>query len=137
MTTPPPAYEAEYESNPYLADAEPPAAVEEAPKPKSGLLKQSLVFLGVGALVLGGLLWASLSSNDPTAARAGDCVQNAGTDAAPDVTVVDCASSAAQYKVIKTFQSSDMNVCKDVPGSEAAYVQTQGGYGFVLCLGQK
>ncbi len=87
-----------------------------------------VVPLAVIALVVYGF---TLSSSDPSYASVGDCVQNQGTAANPDVHVTACAPGT--YKVIdKLGDTTDDSGCPQ--STSVSYTQQQGSDEFVLCL---
>lgn len=88
-----------------------------------------LAVVGIGAVIY------AFASGDPSTASVGDCVHNSGTDSKPDVSTLSCTDPKADFKVLKTFDSSDTDLCKDVPGIEAEYYQT-GRSSILLCLGK-
>jgi hypothetical protein len=61
--------------------------------------------------------------NSTSNADVGQCVVNNGTSADPDVKVVDCGSSDAEYRIVgKLDDSTDDSQCQNYPESEASYV---------------
>ena len=57
----------------------------------------------------------------------------AADDAAPDVKVVDCTSSEAEYKIVgKIDDSTDDSQCGD--NADASYVYEHGSTKYTLCL---
>ncbi|MFJ5218582.1 hypothetical protein ACIP98_28150 [Streptomyces sp. NPDC088354] len=82
-----------------------------------------------------GALWFFLH-DDAEYAAVGDCVHAGGDPLFPDVSVVDCASPKAQYKVVDRLEgTTDTSLCGAHPGSVAAFSQEHGSTRFVLCLG--
>ncbi|WP_042386429.1 LppU/SCO3897 family protein [Streptacidiphilus melanogenes] len=111
------------------------------PAPKSakrggGFGKKLLIRLGVVVLLFAAWFVYDQVTGAPDTAKVGDCVQNSGTDANPDVHVIGCSNSAATFKVLKVIDGSDYHQCTAVPGYEAAYTETGGDSSdLVLCLG--
>jgi hypothetical protein len=79
------------------------------------------------------LIWGN--SGSPSSASSGDCVQNKGTISAPNVKVVDCASSDAEYKVVgKLSNSTNSDDCEQFEGYTVAYTEESGSSKYTLCL---
>ena len=139
MSTPPPAnpYADPQAANPYADQVSAAQGVAPQPPKRQGRGRSIGIALGVMVLAIGALFAVSHFSNDAANAKAGDCVHNSGTDAKPDVKVLSCSKPTADYKVLKTIDSSDMDDCKGVPGVEAVYKQSGGsGDSILLCLGK-
>lgn len=84
------------------------------------------------AIVAG--LWYFLH-DDPEFAAVGDCVHADGDALFPDVSVVDCGSAKAQFKVVGRFEDTgDTSLCGAYPSSVAAYYEKHGSTRYVLCL---
>nr|WNW41181.1 hypothetical protein RKE32_28465 [Streptomyces sp. Li-HN-5-13] len=81
----------------------------------------------VGAIVYG-------VQQDPEYAAVGDCVHNSGTTSSPDVSVVDCGSSDADFRVVGRFSTSTTSACKAVPEAEVGYWVEKGSTSYTLCL---
>jgi hypothetical protein len=118
----------------------PPATGYAAPpapaKRGGGFGKKLLIRLGVVVLLFAGWFVYDQVTGAPDTAKAGDCVQNSGTDANPDVHVISCSDSAAKFKVLKVIDGSDYHQCEALPGYVAAYTETGGNSSdLVLCLG--
>ena len=142
MSTPPPSHVNPYAdpqaANPY-ADQVPDSSQWTAPPqpPKSGKGRSIAIGLGVMLLDIGALFAVSQLGHGADTASVGDCVHNDGTDDDPDVKVVDCKDATAEFKVLKTLNSTDMNRCDSVPGVTAAYSESAGsGDSLLLCLGK-
>ncbi|MEU4295035.1 toxin-antitoxin system, toxin component [Kribbella sp. NPDC026596] len=98
-------------------------------------LFQRPVILGllIPVAVLALIIFANLNSTSN--ADVGQCVQNKGTSSNPDVSVVDCGSSDAEYKIVgKLDDSTDDTQCDQFAGSEASYVYERGSTKYTLCL---
>jgi hypothetical protein len=79
------------------------------------------------------LIWGNQGS--PSSADAGDCVQNKGTISSPNVKVVDCASSDAEYKVVgKLSNSTNSDECEKFEGYTVAYTEERSSSKYTLCL---
>ncbi|MGW0737451.1 LppU/SCO3897 family protein [Streptomyces sp. NPDC002851] len=112
------------------------------PPARSGMgVKQILRIVGIVVAVIAvGVFWI-LSLNDSDNAEAGDCLTNKGTMSAPDLEVVECGDSSAEYEVVKRIDDTlDGSKCEGVAGATRPYSeQTSGsrrssGEQFVLCL---
>ncbi|MGW1889817.1 LppU/SCO3897 family protein [Streptomyces sp. NPDC002004] len=90
--------------------------------------------------VIGASVWWFVKKDEPYtppkdttsewAAEVGDCMQNHGTDDDPDLQVVDCSDSKAQYKVEQTHADT----CE--PG-QTKYTQTRRGRVLLtLCMSE-
>ena len=89
----------------------------------------ALIPIAVIALII----FANLNSTSN--ADVGSCVVNKGTSGNPDVKVVDCTSSDAEYRIVgKLDNSTDDSRCQDFAGSEASYVYERGSTKYTLCL---
>jgi hypothetical protein len=78
------------------------------------------------------LIVANLNSTE-SKAQIGACVVNKGTSTDPDVKVVDCTSSEAEYKIVDRIDdSTDESQCGD--DAEASYVYQEGSTKYTLCL---
>ena len=98
-------------------------------------LFQRPVILGllIPVAVLALIIFANLNSTSN--ADVGQCVQNKGTSSNPDVSVVDCGSSDAEYKIVgKLDDSTDDTQCDQFAGSVASYVYERGSTKYTLCL---
>lgn len=104
------------------------------PSKASRFSRKLAIRLGV-LVVLGVIAFAwSQFNGDPSTAKVGDCVQNKGTDANPDVHVIGCSDPKALYKVLKTASGSNDSVCDNVTGTVVAYTES-GSDNLTLCLG--
>jgi hypothetical protein len=81
----------------------------------------------VGLLAVVGIIWAGaswLGAADAKNAVYGDCMHNSGTTNAPDLNIVDCNSSDAQFKVVGVHNNTSLlSVCGD---EYTAYKETSG-----------
>ncbi|WP_042433130.1 LppU/SCO3897 family protein [Streptacidiphilus anmyonensis] len=153
-TVPPQAYPGQPGPNqgvPPQGYAAPPAAGYAAPpapaKPTmgaragraAGFAGMRIVVSLVLLVVIGGGYWIyDQMSGGADTAKAGDCMHNDGTNASPDLHVISCSDSGAQFKVVQAFSGDDQSQCKNVAGATVVYTQT-GGRGtsdVTLCLAQ-
>ncbi|WP_371497721.1 hypothetical protein OG871_17375 [Kitasatospora sp. NBC_00374] len=112
----------------------PPASTEP---PRRSRLRAALTALVLVAAIVAALFVAGYVMRDaPTTAEVGSCVHNAGTDAKPDVSVVDCGAANAEFKVLKVVRTADESQCDTVDGVEASYSEERSSSMFVLCLGR-
>jgi hypothetical protein len=91
-----------------------------------------LPILAIAAIVL-----VNVTTTTSSEAKAGDCVKNAGTISKPDVKVVDCGSSEAEYKVLGRVSSSVSSLCDQYEGATVTYTEERRSTGYTLCLGPK
>ncbi|MEZ0065577.1 hypothetical protein ABIA32_001573 [Streptacidiphilus sp. MAP12-20] len=128
MTTPPPAYQ-----DPNAGFAAPPAPAPSKKGARFGM--KILIRLGVVVVLFAGWFVYDQVTGAPSTAKAGDCVQNQGTDSNPDVHVISCSDANAKYKVLKVIDGSDSHQCDGLAGIDSAYTETGGNSGsLVLCL---
>ena len=143
MSTPPPPQANPYAdpraANPYaeqVPDGDQWTAAPTPPK-RSGRGRSIAIGFGIMVLAIGALFAVSQFSHGADTASVRDCVQNKGTDDDPDVKVIDCTDPKAEFTVLKTLNSTDMNTCDSVPGVTAAYSESAGsGDSLLLCLGK-
>uniref|UniRef100_UPI000A7A504A LppU/SCO3897 family protein n=1 Tax=Peterkaempfera griseoplana TaxID=66896 RepID=UPI000A7A504A len=92
-----------------------------------------VLLLPVVLLVVAVIAGVTGAAQDPQYASVGDCIHNSGTSSNPDVTVVDCGSADADYKVVDRLSgTTDVEKCGN--GATAGYYQEQGTSKFMLCL---
>ncbi|GAA2739891.1 MULTISPECIES: LppU/SCO3897 family protein [Kitasatospora] len=130
MSTPPAAED--QATSPY-----PEIPVEAEPAKKKRNVAR-LVGKYVGIVVAGVIalmVWSWFHKDAPDMAQAGNCVTNAGTEAKPKVSIVDCGAANADFKVLKVVQSSNDQECESVEGLVASYVE-KSSTSFTLCLGK-
>ncbi|MCX4738016.1 LppU/SCO3897 family protein [Streptomyces antibioticus] len=146
MSTPPPQGQ-----NPF-AQGQPQApyppqqgAVPFAPVPQQPrrrvsfkLIKNIVIVVAVLGVAIGGYI---ASRDDADTAAVGDCMhRGSSSDSNPDLEVVDCTSSQAQYivlaKVKGTFTAltADSKCQAEAKDFEYSYTQTGDGSNFLLCL---
>ncbi|GAA3094077.1 hypothetical protein GCM10010530_19070 [Kribbella aluminosa] len=91
---------------------------------RPAILMLLLPFVVIALLIVGNL------NSTEAKAQVGACVVNKGTSSNPNVKVVDCSSSDAEYKVIDKLDSTDESQCGDT--ADATYVDEKANY--TLCL---
>jgi hypothetical protein len=147
MSTPPP------QGNPFAQGQ--PAGQPQAPYPPQGgaplppqptgrklsfkTIKNIVIVLIVAGVAIGGYI---ASRDDANTAAVGDCMHRGSTNNDdPDLEVVDCKDSAAQYEVLAKIEGKFLtdSLASSKCESEAKdfqYVYTQSGDGkdFLLCL---
>lgn len=103
-----------------------------------GVMKILKIVVGVAVLIAVGIGYF-LSQDDADHAKAGDCLKNNGSTAAPDLQVVKCGGAGATYKVVEVISDTlDSDRCQGK--SDIGYQeQTRGsrrssGKQFVLCI---
>ena len=162
MSTPPPAYGTQ--PNPYQGGeppVQPPASPYGAPPQQPGQYpgqpggqypaqypvmpqpdqkkshrgRNIAIRLGVLVILAGGWFAYDQISGGADTASTGDCVQNKGTESSPDVHVIKCSDPKAEFKVLKTADTSDTSSCDSVPGVVATYTES-GRDSLLLCLGK-
>lgn len=104
------------------------------PAQRGGVGKK--IAIGVAALVVGGFVIFGVveGQDDANTASKGDCVVNRGTDAVPEVEVVDCSSSEAEFTVAEKHDGQAK--CDRLKYS--TYSETKGSdVLFTLCLETK
>ncbi len=88
----------------------------------------------IPVVVIGLIVFSNLTSTE-SKAHVGACVVNKGTAGKPNVKVVDCASSEAEYKIVgRLDDSTDDSQCDEFAGAEASYVYENGSTKYTLCL---
>jgi hypothetical protein len=96
--------------------------------------RPAMLMLLVPFVVIGLIIFANLNSTEAKA-NVGACVVNNGTSSNPDVKVVDCTSSEAEYKIVgKVDDSTDDSQCDQFADAQASYVYQQGSTKYTLCL---
>jgi hypothetical protein len=95
-------------------------------------LRPQVLGLLVPLAVVGAIVYSV--QQDPEYAAVGDCVHNSGSLSSPDVSVVDCGSSDADFRVVGRLSTSTTSACKTFPEAEAGYWVEQGSTSYTLCL---
>ncbi|MCD0482190.1 hypothetical protein LO771_07125 [Streptacidiphilus sp. ASG 303] len=76
-------------------------------------------------------------ADEPSSASVGDCMHNSGSGFNPDMHIVDCGSTQAEFRVVgKIDDATDIQRCEKFAdqGARSGYYQQQGSSKFVLCL---
>ncbi|MGW6276377.1 LppU/SCO3897 family protein [Kribbella sp. NPDC055071] len=96
--------------------------------------RPAILGLLIPVAVIGLIIFASLQPT-PSNADVGQCVLNKGTTSDPNVKVVDCGSTDAEYRIVgKLDDTTDDSRCQEFAGSEASYVYESGSTKYTLCL---
>ncbi|TQJ06505.1 LppU/SCO3897 family protein [Kribbella jejuensis] len=91
--------------------------------------RPAILMLLLPVVVIALLIVGNLNSTE-SKAEVGSCVVNKGTSSSPDVKVVKCSSSDAEYRVIDRIDSTDESKCGEQ--TDATYVDE--GADYTLCL---
>lgn len=108
----------------------PPPARKRSPM---AILKA--VGIALALIVIAGF-WVA-SWNDADTAEVGDCMKNNGNQINPDLEVVDCGTSEAEYKVKEVHNdTTDGTLCPTatIPYTESQHRRRGSDTRFVLCL---
>lgn len=104
-------------------------------------IKNIVIVLAVAGIAIGGYI---SSRDDANTASVGDCMHRGSTnDNDPDLEVVDCADSKAQYTVLAkiegTFSGSlaETKCAAEAKDFQYVYTETGDGSNFLLCLKDK
>ncbi|MFF2214669.1 LppU/SCO3897 family protein [Streptomyces antibioticus] len=102
------------------------------------LIKNVVIVVAVLGVAIGGYI---ASRDDANTAAVGDCMhRGSSSDSNPDLEVVDCTSSQAQYivlaKVKGTFTAltADSKCEAEAKDFQYSYTETGDGSNFLLCL---
>jgi hypothetical protein len=96
--------------------------------------RPAMLMLLLPIAVIAVIIVGNLNSTEAQA-KVGACVINNGTSSDPDVKVVDCTSSEAEYKIVgKIDDSTDDSQCDQFSDAQASYVYQQGSTKYTLCL---
>ncbi|MFJ3306061.1 hypothetical protein ACIPSA_23615 [Streptomyces sp. NPDC086549] len=151
MTTPPPQGQAPYPPQdgvpqqgqaPYPPQPGAPYAAVP-PQPKRKMSFRMIRFIIVILIAIGGAIYGFISSqDDANTAKVGDCMHRGSTnDTDPDLEVVDCKSTKAQYVVLAKVKGEYKTEATASAKCEAAakdfqytYTETGDGSDFLLCL---
>ncbi|MEU4194361.1 toxin-antitoxin system, toxin component [Kribbella sp. NPDC026611] len=106
--------------------------------PGKPLFQRPAIFgLLIPIAVIALIVIANLNSTE-SKAQVGACVVNKGTSGNPNVKVVDCTSTEAEYRIVgKIDDSTDDSKCDQFAGAEASYVYESGSTKYTLCLAPK
>lgn len=98
--------------------------------PGKPLFRRPAILMLLLPIVVVALLVVSNLNSVESSTQVGACVVNKGTSTKPNVKVVDCSSSDAEYRVIDKINSTDESQCGD--NADATYVDE--GANYTLCL---
>ena len=105
------------------------------------LIKNVVIVLAVAGVAIGGYI---SSRDDANTAAVGDCMHRGSSDDNnPDLEVVDCKSSKAQYVVLAKIEGNYSATTAEAKCTEKAkdfqysYTETGDGSDFLLCLKDK
>ncbi|MEU1167400.1 hypothetical protein ABZ372_46900 [Streptomyces sp. NPDC005921] len=112
------------------------------PQPQRKLKPKTIKNIVIVAVALVAAVGGYLASrNDADTAKVGDCMHRGSTnDSNPDLEVVDCGSSKAQYVVLAkidgTFTSASAQISCETKAKDFqyAYMETKSSDDFLLCL---
>ncbi|WP_443031758.1 LppU/SCO3897 family protein [Streptomyces sp. 3211] len=91
-----------------------------------------MLAIGLGVLALA--VWAS--RDQANLAKVGNCLTNKGTAASPDLVIVDCEATPAEFRVLKVVpDTSATSACNGVAGMKQVYAYQSKAKQVVLCLG--
>jgi hypothetical protein len=103
--------------------------------PGKPLFRRPAILMLLLPIALIALIIVSNLNSTESKANVGACVVNNGTSKSPDVKVVDCTSSEAEYKIVgKIDDSTDDSQCDQFAEAQASYVYEQGSTKYTLCL---
>ncbi|MER5883880.1 hypothetical protein ABT160_08625 [Streptomyces sp. NPDC001941] len=111
-----------------------------APGRKMSIKTMFRIGFAVVAVIVLAVVWF-MSRDDADQAEAGDCLKNNGSTSAPDLQVVECGDTKAEYKVVEVIKDTlDKERCQG-KSDIGYYEQTSGsrrhaGKQFVLCLNE-
>ncbi|MGA5701701.1 LppU/SCO3897 family protein [Peterkaempfera bronchialis] len=94
--------------------------------------------VAVATLVVAAAAWFGVRyalADEPVHAAVGDCVHITGGQADPEVSLVPCAESTADYTVVRVVKNTvETGACNNL--SDTALVQRRGSDTSVLCLNE-
>ncbi|MFP3989248.1 hypothetical protein U9R90_17465 [Streptomyces sp. E11-3] len=150
MTTPPPQGQNPFNQQAPQGDPQQPGGPQQSPyfnqgapvpppaAPARGGVKKYLRFVVpvLGLAVAAGAYF--FGGDDATKLKAGDCLQNTGSDSNASIEKLDCADSKATHKVLEKKDGSSLAslACQSVEGTTAALTWKEGSDSFVLCLAE-
>lgn len=104
-------------------------------------IKNIAIVVAFAVIAVGG--WIA-SRDDANTAAVGDCMHRGGTSStSPDLEVVDCGDTKAQYMVLAKIEGSfsedeaDTKCAASAKDFQYAYTETGDGSSFLLCLKDK
>jgi hypothetical protein len=111
-----------------------PGAPGQPMNPGKPLFRRAAILgLLIPVAIIGLIVFAA--QRDPQYASVGECIHNKGTASAPEVSVIDCGSADAEFKIIgKLENSTNYNDCEKFSGFTDAYTEEQGSSKYTLCL---
>lgn len=131
-----------------LMNLEPWSKFKKLPEPAPGapgrpmnpgkplIQRPAMLMLLLPIALIVAIVVINLNITTASEASVGSCVVNNGTASNPNVEVVDCGSSEAEYKVVgKLDDTVDDSKCDQFEGYEAAYTSEVGSQRYTLCLG--
>ncbi|MFB7172330.1 hypothetical protein ACFCYM_16090 [Streptomyces sp. NPDC056254] len=119
----------------------PQPSVRPAPSTRSrkALIAKIAVIAGVVIALGAGAVYWFVSRADLTRAEVGDCLTNQGNLIFPDMRLVGCGASDAEFKVVRVFpDSKDHSRCQGLSdfgfNEEIDNNRHRSGRQFILCL---
>ncbi|MEU5520989.1 hypothetical protein ABZ759_09935 [Streptomyces sp. NPDC047860] len=104
-------------------------------------IKNIVIVLIVAGVAIGGYI---TSRDDANTAAVGDCMHRGSTnDSDPDLEVVDCGDTKAEYKVMAKIEgnfsgpTAQSKCDAEAKGFQYVYTETNGSKSFLLCLKDK
>lgn len=127
---------------PYPPQPGAPYAPVPPQQPKRKISFKTIKLVVVVVIAIGAAITGYISSRDDAdTAKVGDCMHRGSTSATdPELEVVDCKSSKAQYvvlaKVEGTYSGTSAQITCDTKAKDTKYVytETKSGSDFLLCL---
>lgn len=118
--------------SPYMG----PAGGFQQPQPPKRSKVKLIAGLIVAAVVIGGGIYGFVASQDDAKhAEVGDCLhQTGGSASSPELSIVDCSDSKAEYTVVKKIKDGLASDCDNVSEAQYGYEEKQGSDSFALCL---
>lgn len=135
----PPQQGAPQQPSPYINQGGPTAPMPQQRQGRGAKFYVRIVgFIVVAAIAIGGFI---ASRDDANTAKVGDCMHRGSqNDNNPDLEVVKCTDSKAEFKVLAKIEGSfssteaDNKCTSKAPDFQYAYTETGDGSSFLLCL---